>query len=68
MRVKVNRRYIDLFEGAQVKHALLKYFIARKLDRSLMNTVMVRDAYGHLIDQDAPLKENQKIIFKVPKI
>jgi hypothetical protein len=68
MRVKVNRRHIDLFEGAQVKHALLKYFLVRKLDRNLMTTVTVYDAYGHLIDDEAPLKENQRITFKEPKI
>ena len=33
-----------------------------------MTTVTVYDAYGHLIDDEAPLKENQRITFKEPKI
>lgn len=68
MRVKVNRRYVEVFEGAKVKHALLRYFVVKELDRKKIETVEVFDAWGHLIDHDAPLKENQKIKFKEKKI
>ena len=66
--MKVNRRYVEVFEGAKVKHALLRYFVVKELDRKKIETVEVFDAWGHLIDHDAPLKENQKIKFKEKKI
>lgn len=68
MRVKVNRRYVEVFEGAKVKHALLRYFVAKDIDRQMIDTVEVFDAWGHLIDHDAPLKENQKIKLKEKRI
>lgn len=67
MEIRVNRRRILLFEGAQVKHAVLKYFKARKLDESEMENVEVHDVYGHVIDHDAPLQDHDKISFKIPK-
>lgn len=68
MRVKVNRRYVEVFEGAKVKHALLRYFVDKDLDREKIASVEVFDAWGHLIDHDAPLTENQKIKFKEKRI
>lgn len=68
MRVKVNRRYVEVFEGANVEHALMRYFVAKGLSRQGIETLEVRDAWGHLLDHDAPLKENQKIKFKEQKI
>ena len=68
MRVKVNRRYVEVFEGAKVKHALLRYFVVKDLDREKIASVEVFDAWGHLIDHDAPLTENQKIKFKEKRI
>ena len=66
MKVKVNRRTIDIFEGARIRQALLRYFTIRKMDLSLVEKVSVYDAYGHLTDLDAPLSEGQTVKFKLP--
>ena len=67
MKVKLNRRTIQVFEGAQVKHALLKYFTEKKLNKDFIDQTEVHDAEGHVIDHDAPLTENQKITFEEPQ-
>lgn len=64
MKVKVNRRTLDIFEGAKARHALLKYFRLRKFDLSLIDKVEVFDAWGHPIDLDAPLSEGKIIKYK----
>ena len=66
MKVKVNRRTLELFEGALVKNALLRYFTVRKLDRKFIDSVEVKDDYGHEIDHDAPLSDGKKIVFDEP--
>ena len=64
MKVKVNRRTLEIFEGAKVRNALLRYFKLRKFDLSLVEKVDVFDVYGHPIDLDAPLSEGQTIKYK----
>lgn len=64
MKVKVNRRTLEIFEGATARHALLKYFRIRKFDLSLVGKVDVFDVWGHPIDLDAPLTEGQTIKYK----
>jgi hypothetical protein len=64
MKVKVNRRNLEIFEGARARHALLKYFRIRKFDLALVEQVAVFDAYGHPIDLDAPLSEGMTIKYK----
>lgn len=64
MKVKVNRRTLDIFEGAKARNALLRYFRIRKFDLSLVEEVDVFDVYGHPIDLDAPLSEGQIIKYK----
>ena len=64
MKVKVNRRTLELFEGADVRAALLRYFSLRKLDLKLVDKVAVTDALGHSIGLDAPLKDGQTIKYK----
>jgi len=65
MKVKVNTRTLQLFEGACVKNALLRYFSVKKLDKQLIDDLEVYDAYGHVIDHDAPLKDGQQITFEI---
>ena len=65
MRVKVNRRTIEIFEGAVVKNALWRYFVVRKIPLSQIDVVEVHDADSHEIDLDAPLHDGQHIIFKI---
>ena len=65
MKVKVNRKTIDIFVGARVRQALLRYFTIRKMDLRLVEKAQVFDSYGHLTDLDAPLSEGQTIKFKL---
>ena len=67
MKVKVNRRTLELFEGAKVRNALLRYFTVKKLDKKLVEQVEVHDSFGHVIDHDAPLSDGQKITFDIPQ-
>lgn len=65
MKVKVNTRTLQLFDGACVKNALLRYFTVKKLDKQLIDGLEVYDATGHLIDHDAPLRDGQQITFDI---
>lgn len=67
MKLKVNRKTIEVFEGAQVRHALLRYFAVKGLDVSLVKTLTVTDRWGHEIDQDAPASQHDVVKFKLPK-
>ena len=65
MKVKVNTRTLNIFDGACVKNALLRYFTVKKLDKELIDGLEVYDAAGHVIDHDAPLSDGQRITFKL---
>ncbi|MBQ8097031.1 MAG: hypothetical protein IJ243_08110 [Prevotella sp.] len=67
MKVRVNKRTLSLFEGAKVGNALLRYFTVKKLDKRLIDMVEVHDAFGHVLDHDAPLSDGQQIVFDEPK-
>ena len=67
MRLKVNRKYIDVFEGAEVRHALLSYFALKGLDVSKVEHLTVYDRYGHEIDLDAPASQHDTIKFKLAR-
>lgn len=67
MKVKVNTRTLQLFDGACVKNALLRYFSVKKLDKQLIDNVEVHDAMDHVIDHDAPLHDGQHITFEIPE-
>ena len=67
MKVRVNRRTIEIFEGARVRDALLRYFTVKKMDKKLVSNVEVSDAMGHVVDHDAPLSSGQVITFEHPK-
>ena len=64
MTVIINQQEVEIFEGALVKHALLRYFVQNKLDKSNINEVEIFDKYGHVIDHDAPISENQQLSFE----
>ena len=68
MRLKVNRKYIDVFEGAEVRHALLSYFAWKGLDVKLVETLKVFDRMGHEIDLNAPASQHEVIKFKLPQL
>ena len=65
MNVTVNRTKIEIFEGAQAQHAVLRYLVQRRLAKSWLKRGRIQDAYGHEIGLDAPLREGQIIKFKV---
>lgn len=68
MKVMVNELTVELFEGARVRNALLKYFTLENLDRALLTDDLdVEDIYGHLLDFDAPLTDGQSITFRFPE-
>lgn len=67
MKLKVNRKNIEVFEGATVKHALLSYFAWKGLDVSLVDQLTVYDRCGHEIDLDAPASQHEQIKTKIPK-
>ena len=69
MKLKVNRKTIEIFEGALVRHALLRYFAVKGADVSLIDfkRVMVTDPWNHEIDLDAPISQHSivKLKFKI---
>ena len=67
MKLKVNRKMIDVFEGAQVRHALLSYFALKGMDVGLMDSLTVYDRWGHEIDLDAPASQFDVVKFRLPK-
>ena len=67
MKLKVNRKTVEVFEGALVRHALLRYFVWKGLDVALVESLTVYDRLGHEIDLDAPASQHEQIKFKLPK-
>lgn len=65
MKLKVNRKVIEIFEGAQVRHALLRYFALKGQDVREVDNLTVTDRWGHEIDLDAPASQHSLIKFKV---
>lgn len=61
MMVKVNRTTVEIFEGARVRHAVLRYLVKRHNDATLIDRVVLRDAAGHRIGLDAPLAHGQLV-------
>jgi hypothetical protein len=66
MKVTVNTLTFSLFEGARVRNALLRYFAKKKLDKELIDDIVVHDDYDHELDHDAPLSDGQHIAFEEP--
>lgn len=64
MKVKVNRRSVDIFDGARARDAVLRYLVLRKMDVSLIGQAQICDALGHTIGPDSPLSDGQEIKVK----
>jgi len=64
MRLKINRCILDVFEGAEIQHALLMYLVRRRMSTKLIDQLAVYDIWGHEIDQDAPVSEHREIRIK----
>ena len=67
MKIKVNRKNIEVFDGAQVRHALLSYFALKGLDVRLVESLTVTDRWGHEIGLDAPASQYDVVKFRLPK-
>lgn len=65
MIVKVNKEEVRIFRGATAKHAILRYILKKKMEASALDKIEVYDSRGHVIGDDAPLKEGQSITFKI---
>lgn len=68
MKLKVNRKNIEMFEGAQVRHAILSYFALKGMDVSQVEHLTVYDRWGHEIDLGAPASQFDVVKFKSLKI
>lgn len=68
MKLKVNRKNIEVFEGAQVRHAILSYFALKGMDVSQVEHLTVYDRWGHEIDLGSPASQFDVVKFKSLKI
>ena len=64
MKLKVNRKNIEVFEGAEVRHAILSYFAKKGMDVGLVDSRTVYDRWGHEIDLGAPASQFDVVKFK----
>ena len=67
MKLKVNRKYVTVFEGAEVRHAVLCDLALKGVDVSLVDSMTVYDRWGHEIDLGAPASQFDMIKFIIPK-
>ena len=67
MKLKVNRKYVTVLEGAEVRHAVLSYLALKGVDVSLVDSMTVYDRWGHEIDLGAPASQFDMIKFITPK-
>ena len=67
MKLKVNRKNVTVFEGAEVRHAVLTYLALKAMDVRLADSMTVYDRWGHEIDLGAPASQYEVIKFKLPK-
>ena len=61
MTVIVNKSKIRIFSGAKVGDAVLRWAVRNRLDIDKVPTLQVTDRWGHLLDNAAPLSDNQII-------
>lgn len=64
MKLKVNRTTIEVFEGAEIRHALRTYLARRRMSLTFIDQMVVYDEWGHEIDLDAPVSQHQQIKLK----
>ena len=64
MKLKVNRTTIDVFEGAEIRHALLTYLARRRMSLKFVEQLEVFDVWGHEVDQGAPASQYTQIRLK----
>ena len=67
MKLKINRVIIEVFEGADIRHALLMYLTRRQMSVKLVEKLAVYDVWGHEIDQGAPVSQHREIRIRFKK-
>ena len=67
MKLKVNRKTVTVFEGAEVRYAVLTYLALKAMDVRLADSMTVYDRWGHEIDLGAPASQYEVIKFKLPQ-
>ena len=65
MILKVNRKNVTVFEGAEVRHAVLSYLAMKGMDVRLIDSMTVYDRWGHEIDLGAPASQYDVIKFVI---
>ena len=63
MKAFVNDTEVRTYYGAKVKSVVLAYCRANNLPMRLEN-IIVRDAYGNIVDLDGSLRANSRIYVK----
>ena len=63
MKAFVNDTEVRTYYGAKVKSVVLAYCRANNLPMRLEN-IVVRDAYGNIVDLDGSLRANSRIYIK----
>lgn len=63
MKVFVNDTEVRTYYGAKVKSVVLAYCRAKNLPLKL-DGIVVRDAYGNIVDLDGSLRTNSKFFVK----
>ena len=61
MTVIINDSKIRIFNGAKVGDAVLRWAVRNRLDISKVSSIQVTDKWGHKLDNEAPLSDNQMI-------
>lgn len=61
MTVIVNDSKIRIFSGATVGDAVLRWAVRNRVAISRFPSIQVADKWGHILDIEAPLSENQVI-------
>jgi len=64
MKLKVNRTTIEVFEGAEIRQALLTYLARRRMSLKFIDQLEVFDVWGHEIDQGAPVSQYSQVKLK----
>lgn len=64
MKIKVNSKDIFVFEGATIRHAVMRYCVLTGMDTGMTERMMVFDRFGHETDMDAPASQHEEIITK----
>jgi hypothetical protein len=61
MTVIVNNSKIRIFNRARVGDAVLRWAVRNRLDIGKVSSLQVADKWGHLLDKESPLSDNQII-------